>query len=90
MNKYFDNAVRYFEKIWEEINEIIAHLIGSLIILFFTCIVFDLNNIIINYLFSEEDWLITNLELASRANILILYLLYVSKSLLRGIHNLRD
>lgn len=90
MNKYFDNAVRYFEKIWEEINEIIAHLIGSLIILFFTCIVFYLNHIFINYLFSEEDWLITYLELASKANILLLYLLYVSKSILRGIHNLRD
>jgi len=71
-------------KIWEDIEEIIIHLFSSTIVMFLSVLCFYSVGFIVKLVFSEENYLITLMEIASQGTILALFLVYVAKSLIRA------
>jgi len=72
-------------KMWEDIEEIILHLIASTIVMFFSILCFCLIDFIMKLVFSEENTLINGMEIASQGTIFSLYLIYVVRSLIRAL-----
>jgi hypothetical protein len=72
-------------KIWEDIEEIIIHLVSSTIVMFLSVLCFSSVGFIVKYVFPKENYLITLMETASQGTILALFLVYVVKSLIRAL-----
>jgi hypothetical protein len=73
---------------WDEIKEIILHLFGSTIVMTCCSFVFFFIDFVTKYLFSEQDYSIILMEIASKMTILSLFIVYVSKGLIRAIKNI--
>lgn len=72
-------------KAWEDIEEIILHLFTSAIVIICFSFVFYLIKIVAEFLFSEENYSVWLLEIASQGTIFALFLVYAYRSLMRAI-----
>jgi len=75
-------------QIWDEIDEIVIHLISITIILILVSFQYFLIKTLLDYLFTDEHFLITYLELTSHLAILILYILSVIRAISRTVKKL--
>jgi hypothetical protein len=79
---------KFLLRAWEDIKEIILHLFTSAIVIICFSFVFYLIDFVAKHLFSEENYSILLLEIASQGTIFALFLVYATKSLIRAIKNI--
>ncbi|VVB52025.1 Uncharacterised protein [uncultured archaeon] len=74
---------------WEDINEIILHLFTSGTVIICFSFVFFLIDFVTKYLFSESNYSIMLMEIASQMTIFALFFVYVYRSLIRAIKTIK-
>ncbi len=80
----------FLREIWEDVNQIIIHMIGNVIVLFITILVLKGILIISNYLFVEKTPFINFLEVASQIGLFTLFFIFVVSDIYHEIKTLRD
>jgi len=76
---------QFLSNVWEDVEEIITHVVTSTIIIISICMELWLINYVISIFFSEEDYLIYLMEMASKGTILALFIVYNFNILRRAI-----
>ena len=80
---------KFLSRAWEEMDELILHLFTSGILIICIIIEYSAIHFISGIFFSENNHLISLLELSSQGIIVILFLVYIYRGFIRAIEKIK-
>ncbi len=72
--------MKFFSDVWEDIEEILYHVTGSFIVIIVLALYYKIITSVVSFLFSEENYFISIVNLSAHGVVIILFLIYLYKS----------